>query len=244
MSDRVKNQARLLLERIRYCEMSGVEDNEYLSAKQILKTILNKYGWSESDLGLENKAGLFAKIYKPSQIKQKTNPDWLKILANLVAVKLHVKCLCLDKLGFHLSATSEKALADTEEKLEYLISRAFAAYNTHFFKPEKPSYLLGFAFGYEAYLRQELERSLERERAKAEAERQQRTEQNGDTESHDDVTTLTVIDGMLLMLNKVHEKLHDDGTVTPETVDTEIKDKASFLIGYHDGMIAELKLFK
>lgn len=243
MLDKIKNQARLLIERIRYCEMSGIEDNEYLSAKQILKAILSKYGWSESDLAnSEKKAGLFAKVYKPSKVKQKTNPDWLKILANLVAGKFYVKCLSLDKLGFHLSATSEKALADTEEKLEYLTNRAFAAYNTHFFKPEKPSYLLGFAFGYEAYLRQELERSLER--VKAEAEGQQHTEQNGDTESHDDVTTLAVIDGMFLRLNKMHEKLQDDGTVTPETVDTEIKNKGSFLIGYHDGMIAELKLFK
>jgi hypothetical protein len=228
MINKIKNQAKLLYERIQYCDRNGIKDNEYLSAKNILKAILDKYGWSQSDIfDTSYQNSYFFKIWVPN-IKAKTNPDWLKILVSLVANIYGVKCLTLDKLGFHMSATNHESVADLEEKLSYLVNRSVSClnlYNNFIKKIDKTSYFLGFAFGYEKYLRNKAKRDLEISRSENES-----------------VKTLVVLKSALLNLNKAYENLKNDGTIKPETINTDIQDESSFLIGFHDGMNAEKKL--
>lgn len=230
--DRAKTRVKQLLERVKQ-GLGGGTESELDNAKSLLKFIMNKYGWKEEDFAdfQETKSKISNVVFTP-EISDKKNPQWFRILCNLLSVHQESQTVVFtDKLGCLLRGESDK-VENFRKDLEFAIGRSKQTYQlicafVSGKKPNKADYMLGFAFGFDA--------AIIEDKAK-QAEANQTDEETN--------KALMIVSFTLAKLKSETEEMKSEGKVK-ETLDkTTIKDQDAYLAGFVDGKLCRAKLLE
>lgn len=264
IQDKVKIQARLLLERIDYGKLSGV-DKEIEAARALLDRILAKYGWKEADIRPEASV-VFELDYSPAIATYKGgNPTWLSVLIDLTVKHYQCKAVHFQaRVGCTvLGADPSLAIAAIDFALERS-QRTFSVYNavlgTSRKKLDYVSYMTGFAFGYDIALAEFMkDKTSESGATDSEGTQAQRLQLvAGDvnpealtvihsekvSEETLDVDILTIVNDILAEVTSRINDMREEGKATQVAEELRIKDPNAYIIGYSDGVKAKKNLLE
>lgn len=232
--DKAKNYARKLWQRLQ-SGLAGGTEAEYDTAKRLFEDIKSKYGWTDEDLvGVSSNKDENVRLEFVPDISYKSNPKWFKILIQLVSSHFDCKAVAFyDRLGSALVGTKENT-ANFRKELEFAVDRSKKTYkvvSAYLKDLSRPDYFFGFAVGFNQAL-------IEEKIAKKQAAM---------TEEEKELTNKLVKISMALVNaeKEVEEmKAKAEGKTKDEELKQNIKDENSFLVGYHDGVKAKVKLIQ
>ncbi len=226
--DKAKRYAKKLWERVRY----AADSPETEVARTLLEEIKVKYGWTNADFLGKDSSAKDANIrleFVPN-ISYKSNPNWFKILIQLVSPHFECKAVAFyDRLGAALVGTEENTEKFLKE-LEFALERSkhtFKVVSAFTKDIKRADYFFGFAAGFNQALIQE---RIAKQQVQMSEEEKELTNK------------LVRISMALINVEKEVNEMKGQGKVKDEDLKQDIKDQNSFIIGFADGKLAKIKL--